>query len=230
MGRMWRTWIQSAAIGWSLAGALTAFSLTAQSDLHLPLVVIILGPPGSGKTTQATALSKKYRIPTISISGLLKKQLGKQERPSDFIKMSAASGDVLEDGAANQLMEARLLQGDLSHGFILDGYPVTVAQAKFLDGFLKDKGMPQPAVVMLDAPDEVVRRRMLARHRVDDTVEIVDRRLSDYQAERQLLIDWYTPENLLRVDATQAIPQVFRQIDHLITENVINKPRPFAVR
>ena len=71
---------------------------------------------------------------------------------------------------------------------------------------------------------------MLARHRIDDTVEIVDRRLSDYQAERQLLIDWYTPENLLRVDATQAIPQVFRQIDHLITENVINKPRPFVVR
>ena len=71
---------------------------------------------------------------------------------------------------------------------------------------------------------------MLARHRIDDTVEIVDRRLSDYQAERQLLIDWYTPENLLRVDATQAISQVFQQIDYLITENVISKPRPFVVR
>jgi adenylate kinase len=227
---MWRTLIQRALIGWSLTGALAAFSLTAQSNLHRPLVVIVLGPPGSGQTTQATALSKKYSIPTIAMSGVLKKQLGKQGKLSNFIKMSAASGDLLEDAAANQLVKARLSQGDLSRGFILDGYPVTVGQAKFLDGFLKENGMPQPAVVMLDAPDEVVRRRMLARHRIDDTSGIIDRRLSDYHAERQCLIDWYTRENLLRVDATQTIPRVFQQINRLISENVINKPPAFATR
>jgi pantothenate kinase-related protein Tda10 len=75
---MWRTLIQRALIGWSLTGALAAFSLTAQSNLHRPLVVIVLGPPGSGQTTQATALSKKYSIPTIAMLGVLKKQLGKQ--------------------------------------------------------------------------------------------------------------------------------------------------------
>jgi adenylate kinase len=227
---MWRTWIKSALIGWSLAAALTAFSLTTQSNLHRPLVVIILGPPGSGKTTQATALSKKYRIPAISMSGLLKKQLDKNGKSSNFVKMSAASGDLLEDTAANRLLEARLLQGDLSHGFILDGYPVTVGQAKLFDGFLKDNGMPSPAVVMLDAPDEVVRKRMLARHRIDDTFEIIDRRLGDYHAECQFLINWYRPENLLRVDATQTIPRVFQQINHLITEGIINKPSAFSTR
>jgi hypothetical protein len=73
--------------------------------------------------------------------------------------------------------------------------------------------MPQPAVVMLDAPDEVVRNRMLARYRIDDTFETIDRRLSDYHAERHCLIDWYTRENLLRVDATQTIHRVFQQIN-----------------
>ena len=71
---------------------------------------------------------------------------------------------------------------------------------------------------------------MLARHRIDDQPGIIDRRLSDYHAESQFLIDWYQPGNLLRVDATRAIPQVFRQLDDLITQNVINKPPAFATR
>jgi adenylate kinase len=228
--RMFGTRIQTTLISYSLTAVFAAFSLTAESNLHRPLVVIILGPPGSGKTTQAAALSKKYSIPAISISGLLKKQLGKKSKYSNLIDMSAASGDLLDDAAANQLIESRLLKGDISRGFILDGYPHTAAEAKLLDGFLKDNALPRPAVVVLDAPDEVVRTRMLARHRIDDQPGIIDRRLSDYHAESQFLIDWYQPENLLRVDATQAVPQVFRQLDDLITQNVINKPPAFATR
>ena len=123
MGHMLRMRIRTTLIGYSLAAVVTAFSLTAESNLHRPLVVIILGPPGSGKTTQAAALSKKYRIPAISISGLVKKQLGKKSKYSNLIDRSAATGDLLEDAEANQLIESRLLRGDINRGFILDGYP-----------------------------------------------------------------------------------------------------------
>jgi adenylate kinase len=144
--------------------------------------------------------------------------------------MTAASPDLLDDAAANELVEARLLHGDLSRGFILDGYPATVGQAKLLDEFLKTNGLPQPAVVMLDASDDVVRKRMLARHRVDDKLEIINRRLSDYHAQSEFLTDWYGSERLLHIDATQPIAQVFRQLDHLITEEVVSRTPAFATR
>jgi adenylate kinase len=226
--RMWRTSIQSALIAWSLT-VIAAFSSTAQPNLHRPLVVIILGPPGSGKTTQATALAKKYRIPALSLSKLLQQQLDKGDK-SKLLRMSVASGDLLDDAAANQLLEARLLQGDLGHGFILDGYPTTIGQAKLLDEFLKTDSLPHPTVVTLDAPDDVVRKRVLTRHRVDDNLEIINRRLSDYHAQSEFLIDWYGSAKLLHVDATQPIAQVFQQLDHLITEELVNKPPAFAAR
>lgn len=104
------------------------------------------------------------------------------------------------------------------------------SQAKLLDQFLKTNGLPQPAVVMLDAPDDVVRKRMLARHRVDDKAEVINDRLSNYHAQSEFLTDWYGSEKLLRIDATQSISLVSQQLDHLIIENVVNKPPAFATR
>jgi adenylate kinase len=225
-----RSSVHDALITCALIALGAAFSSPAQPNLHRPLVVIILGSPGSGKTTQATALSKKYRIPVVSLSKLLEKQLDKRGKPSKLIRMTVASPDLLDDAAANELVEARLLQGDLGHGFILDGYPSTVGQAKLLDQFLKTNQLPQPAVVMLDAPDDVLRKRMLTRHRVDDELEIINRRLSDYHTQSEFLTDWYGSEKLLRVDATQPIARVFQELDHLITETALDKPPAFATR
>jgi AAA domain-containing protein len=97
--RMWRTSVRSALIAWSLA-LLAVLSSTAQPDLRRPLVVFIFGPPGSGKTTQAAALSKKYGIPAISMSKLLEKQLAKRANSSKLIKISVAGADLLGDAAA----------------------------------------------------------------------------------------------------------------------------------
>src|SRR4051794_35445562 len=134
-----------------------------------PKVVLLVGPPGSGKTTHARFLAKKYGVPAFSMSDLLKREMGKKKDPiAKALAAAVASGDMLPDDAATDLIRARLVRTDVRKGFILDGYPSTAGQAKSLDRMLQDEQLPKPIVVVLDAPDNVIRKRMLARRRVDD--------------------------------------------------------------
>jgi adenylate kinase len=111
------------------------------------------------------------------------------------------------------MMKARLLLPDTGRGFILSGYPQTADQAKDLDQFLKDNFFPRAKVIFLDAPDDVVTQRMLARRRADDKPDNIQRRLKEYHAEVEFLVGWYKKENILYVDGTKTIPEVARQVD-----------------
>ena len=176
-------------------------------------VVIIVGPPGSGKSVQATKLGKKYKVPVISITKLVQEGLKDYKAVSASSAAALASGEMLDDQAAVQLVSRRVDQPDAAKGFILDGYPNSEVQAKKLDAFVESHGLRVPKVVVLVADDDVVRARLLKRKRADDTRENIDRRLQDYHREEAFLNSWYTPANTVRVDATRTPDQVFAEIE-----------------
>jgi adenylate kinase len=148
------------------------------------------------------------------MSDLLKKEmsLGKKDAASKAIAASVASGDALADEAAAELVRLGLLRTDHTKGFILDGFPATAGQAKALDRILQDQRLPKAVVVVLEVPDDVIRKRMLARRRADDKPENIDRRIRQFRAEASLLAGWAGQTHVVRVNANMKIADVSTQI------------------
>lgn len=206
---------------WTIAAGTASVAYSAPKRPTFTLVVIVVGPPGSGKTTQSARLSKKYHIPSLSVADILTRKFGKNAPES--LRASLASGTLLNEDAANQMMEERLLHPDSGSGFILDGYPTTEAQARFLDQVLQSHNLPAPKVVVLSAPDDVVRQRMLSRRQADDTPEMIEARLKEFHEDSGFLANWYKPADVLRIDATQPIAVVEQQIDAQLDDSLVKR-------
>lgn len=178
------------------------------AQLRPAQVIILLGPPGSGKSAQAKLLSTTYKVPAISMASLLQQEMGKKTPLAKALASAVASGELVSDDAANEVMQARLLRPDASRGFILDGYPVSEGQAQALDRFLADHQFSKPIVVVLDVPDNVLRERMKTRRRIDDTPDNIERRIREYRAIEAFTSGRYGGDNAVRVDGTGSIQMV----------------------
>jgi len=119
---------------------------------------------------------------------------------------------VLPDQAAADLVKLSLTRADHHKGFILDGFPATAGQAKALDRILEDEQLPKPVVVVLDVPDDVIRKRMLARRRADDKPENIDRRIAEFRTQAALLSGWAAQTQVVRVNAGASVNEVSKQI------------------
>lgn len=179
--------------------------------------LLIVGPPGAGKGTQAARLTENYGIPAIATGDIFRYNI-KNETPLGVeVKAIVDAGDYVPDSLTNALVASRLDEEDARHGFLLDGYPRTLDQVAFLDKLLADKGQSLDAVIQLVADTDAVvarlRKRAIEQGRVDDSEEAIRHRQEVYARETMPLIAVYRDRGLLiEVDGLGQIDDVSQRI------------------
>jgi len=179
--------------------------------------LVLLGPPGSGKGTQAAILSEKYRIPAISTGDVLRAQVEAGTPLGKRVKAYLDRGELVPDSLVVDLIQHRLSDPDTQQGFILDGFPRTVPQAEALDGMLAALDRPLDAVLYLQVDPQAVRERLGQRHRGDDLQGVIDHRLDVFLQQTAPLISYYQAQGKLKlVDGAQPPEAVAASIDDVI--------------
>ena len=179
--------------------------------------LLLIGPPGAGKGTQAARLAEAYGIPAISTGDIFRENVKNETELGREAKAFMDRGEYVPDSLTNALVRDRLSHEDAKNGFLLDGYPRTADQVAELDDILADQGKALDAVVQITADtDEVVRRllnRALEQGRADDTEEVIRRRMEVYSEQTAPLIEVYSSRNLVReVDGLGAVEEVTERI------------------
>jgi adenylate kinase len=189
--------------------------------------LILLGPPGSGKGTQAQRLVKRYGIVQLSTGELLRAAVAAQTPVGLKAKDIMASGALVPDDIVVGIISDRLDQPDAKKGFILDGFPRTVPQAQALDELLKKKHMKLDGVIELRVNESALLQRVESRVaemrargeevRIDDTPEVLTTRLASYRSQTEPLIHYYSERRkLLTVDGMMTIEHVTREVSRIL--------------
>ncbi|MFE3542352.1 adenylate kinase [Nocardia sp. NPDC059177] len=153
--------------------------------------VVLLGPPGAGKGTQAVLLSEKLGVPHISTGDLFRANISQQTALGREAQKYMDAGDLVPSDVTNRMVEARVGEPDAVNGFVLDGYPRTVDQADALKKILEHNGTALDAVLCFVVAEDTVVERMLARGRADDTEDVIRNRLRVYREETEPLLEYY---------------------------------------
>lgn len=175
--------------------------------------LIIMGPPGAGKGTQATFIAERCNIPAISTGDIFRKNVGEGTPLGLEAKKYMDAGQYVPDEVTNNMVRSRIAEADCVEGFLLDGYPRTTAQVAELDGMLTESGLELDAALVLTADSDELVARLLQRAqeqgRADDTEEVIRTRQQVYTAETAPLIDVYRERNLLiEVDGMGEVAEV----------------------
>jgi adenylate kinase len=186
--------------------------------------IVVLGPQGSGKGTQAKKIAATYGIPHIATGDMIREMM---ERPTELgaeLRGVYDRGDLVGDDLMIRLIRDRLDRGDTLPGFVLDGFPRTLVQAEALDDLMSELGRPIDIVFEFQVPDrqqlfDRLLKRAREENRSDDTPEAVQRRLELYDTETAPLIEYYrsTRGNVVGIHADRTIEDVFHEIQQALS-------------
>lgn len=190
--------------------------------------LIVFGPPGAGKGTQAQRLAERHSIPQLSTGDMLRAAVTEGTETGRRVDAIMDRGELVPDDVVNQMVSDRIDQEDWRKGFILDGFPRTVAQAESLTAMLEQRGVRLDAVIELKVDETSLVERMEKRvadtvaaggtARSDDNRDTFVRRLDAYRNKTEPLLDYYRRRReLITVDGMQGIDDVAREIEDVLT-------------
>ncbi len=185
--------------------------------------LLIMGAPGAGKGTQATAIAEHYRIPAISTGAMFRDNVARETELGKQVKAIMDAGEFVPDEVTEAIVADRLSRDDAANGYLLDGFPRTMHQVEFLDALLAEKAEKLDAVLSLTADDEELVSRLLQRAQIegrsDDNEDTIRRRMEVYRAETEPLLQAYRDRGLLvEVDGIGTIDEVRARITKALDE------------
>ena len=187
--------------------------------------LILLGPPGCGKGTQAVNLVKKYDYSQLSTGDILREAIAKKTPTGKIVKEVLASGKLVDDELIIKIMEEKIIETQSKPGRIFDGFPRTLIQANELEGLLERNQMKLDLIIELVVDEHDLMQRIMKRaqesaeKRVDDNSVIVKKRLEVYNKETKPIVNFYNSKyNLNKIDGMQSIQDVSNMIENLIED------------
>ena len=180
--------------------------------------IMILGPQGSGKGTQATRIAAAHGVPHVATGDILRTAVAEGTALGRRVAPILARGDLVPDDLMVDLIRERLAEED---GFVLDGFPRTVAQAEALDAMLDEIGKPLDAVILLEVSDEIATARLAGRAeaegRTDDSPEAIRNRLRLYHELTEQVVERYRDAGtLVAIDGEQGVDEVFADVEEAL--------------
>jgi adenylate kinase len=183
--------------------------------------LLVLGPQGAGKGTQAKRIAEEYGIPHVSTGDMFRAAIAVQSELGKRVEPLLATGTLVPDEITIALIRERLADADATGGFVLDGFPRNLAQAEALDEMLAEIGRGLDAILFFDLPDDAARGRLLGRaleeNRPDDTPEVIEARLRTYHEQTEPVVEHYrVTGRLVPLHAERSIDEVWAEIQEAL--------------